>query len=121
MTSFETTQRDVGPSRYRVVQIRGEFSLPDVESLESVLDETDTDEGVVIGLEGCELIDSIALAAIFRARDDFERQGRRLVIGGPTPHVRRILQISGLDVDGIVFESVERALDDEWLSSLWDR
>ena len=115
MTSFETTRRDVGTSRYRVVGIRGELSLPDVDRLQSVLDETDADEGVVIGLEGCELIDSIALAAIFRARDDLARQGRRLVIGGPTAHVRRILQVSGLDIDGVVFESVESALDDEWL------
>jgi anti-anti-sigma factor len=112
MTSFETTRRDVGTSRYRVVGVRGEFGLPDVDRLQRLLAETDADEGVVIGLEGCELIDSIALAALFRAHDDFERHGRRLVIGGPTAPVRRILQISGLDIDGVVFESVERALYD---------
>ena len=67
---------------------------------------------MVIGLEGCELIDSIALAALFRAHNDFERHGRRLVIGGPNAHVRRILEISGLDIDGVVYESVERALYD---------
>jgi anti-anti-sigma factor len=76
-----------------------------------VLDQTDPDESVVIGLEHCELIDSIALAALFRARDDFARQGRRLVMGGPTPQVRRVLEISGLDFDRVVFESVESALD----------
>jgi anti-anti-sigma factor len=113
LTTFETTRRDVGTSRYRVVAIRGELGLPDVDRLQSVLDKTDADEGVVIGLEQCELVDSIALAALFRAHDNFARNGRRLVIGGPTAHVRRILKISGLDIDGIVFESVERALDDE--------
>ncbi len=112
MTSFETTRRDVGTSRYRVVGVRGELSLPDVDRLQKLLAETDADEGVVIGLEGCELIDSIALAAVFRARDDFARDDRRLVIGGPNEHVRRILQISGLDIDGVVYESVERALYD---------
>jgi anti-anti-sigma factor len=112
LTTFETTRRDIGTSRYRVVEVHGELSLPDVDRLQSALDDTDPDEGVVIGLEHCELIDSIALAAIFRARDDFAGQGRRLVIGGPTTHVRRILQISGLDIDGVVFESVERALFD---------
>jgi len=112
LTDFETTRRDVGTSRFRVVEIHGELSLPDVGRLQSVLDEIDADEDVVIGLEHCELLDSIALAALFRARDDFARQGRRLVMGGPTTHVRRVLQISGLDIDGVVFESVERALED---------
>jgi anti-anti-sigma factor len=112
MTSFETTQRDAGTSRYRVVAIHGDLGLPDVDRLQSVLGQTDADEGVVIGLEHCELIDSIALAAIFRARDDFARQGRRLVMGGPTAQVRRVLEISGLDIDGVVFESVESALAD---------
>jgi anti-anti-sigma factor len=112
LTSFETTRRDVGTWRYRVVAVSGELSLPDIDRLQKVLAETDADEGVVIGLEGCELVDSIALAALFRARDDFAKQDRRLVIGGPTEHVRRILQISGLDIDGVVYESVERALYD---------
>jgi anti-anti-sigma factor len=112
LTSFETTRRDVGTSRYRVVGVSGELGLPDVDRLQTMLAETDADEGVVIGLEGCELIDSIALAALFRARDDFARHDRRLVIGGPNAHVRRILQISGLDIDGVVYESVERALYD---------
>jgi anti-anti-sigma factor len=110
MTSFETTRRDAGTSRYRVVEIHGEFGLADVDRLRGVLDETDPDEGAVIGLEHCEFVDSIALAALFRARDDFARQDRRLVMAGPTAQVRRILQISGLDIDGVVFESVERAL-----------
>jgi anti-anti-sigma factor len=113
MTSFETTRRDVGASRYRLVGIRGELGLPDVRDLQAVLDETEADEGVVIDLEQCEFVDSMALAAIFRARDDFERHGRRLVIAGPTAQVRRILQISGLDIDGVVFESVDRALADD--------
>jgi anti-anti-sigma factor len=112
LTNFETTRRDVGTSRYRVVGVSGELGLPDVDRLQKLLTETDADEGVVIGLEGCELIDSIALAALFRARDDFARTDRRLVIGGPNDHVRRILQISGLDIDGVVYESVERALYD---------
>jgi anti-anti-sigma factor len=112
LTSFETTRRDVGTSRYRVVEIRGELGLPDIDRLQSVLEETDADEGVVIGLEHCEFIDSIALAALFRARDDFARQGRRLVMAGPSVQVRRILQVSGLDIDSVVFESVGSALND---------
>jgi anti-anti-sigma factor len=113
MTSFKSSRRSLGGSRYRVVEIHGEFGLPDVDRLQSVLGETEGDEGVVIGLENCEFIDSIALAALFRAHDDFARDGRRLVMGGPAGQVRRVLQISGLDLDGVVFESVERALGDE--------
>jgi hypothetical protein len=33
-------------------------------------------------------------------------------MAGPTAQVRRVLKISGLNIDGVVFESVESALND---------
>ena len=39
--------------------------------------------------------------------------GRRLLIAGPTGQVRRIIEVSGLDLDGFFFASVEQALSAE--------
>jgi anti-anti-sigma factor len=111
MTKFDVTTRDVGSSSYRIVHVHGELGLPDVDELQAAVDQAGTeDAGVVVGLEHCEFIDSMALAALVRAHNHFAEDGRRLVIGGPTVQVRRVLKISGLDRDGLVFDSVEQAL-----------
>jgi anti-anti-sigma factor len=110
MTTFDMIGRNIGSSRHRVIQVRGELGLPDVERLEEILDATEPDEGVVVGLGLCGFIDSIALAALMRAHNRFAEDGRRLVIAAPTTQVRRVLQISGLEIDGLVFDSVDEAL-----------
>jgi anti-anti-sigma factor len=114
MTTFDVTTRDLSSSRYRIVHVHGELGLPDVDGLQAAVDQAAAeDAGVVIGLEHCEFIDSMALAALIRAHNHFAEDDRRLVIGGPTVQVRRVLEISGLDRDGLVFDSVEQALVDE--------
>ena len=111
MTKFEVTIRDTGSSRYRVIEVHGEFGLTDVDELQALLDDAAAESaGVVIGLDNCEFIDSLALAALIRAHNQFAADGRRLVIGGSTTQVRRVLEISGLDIPGLVFDSVEQAL-----------
>ena len=110
MTTFDVSREDVGSSRYCLILVRGELGLPDVDRLQDSLDATEADEGVVVGLELCGLIDSIALAALMRAHNRFAEESRRLVIAAPTAQVRRVLQISGLDIEGLVFDSVDEAL-----------
>jgi anti-anti-sigma factor len=111
MTKFDVTARDVGASSYRIVHVHGEFGLPDVDELQAVVDRAAAEgAGVVVGLEHCEFIDSMALASLIRAHNHFVDAGRRLVIGGATAQVRRVLEISGLDRDSLVFDSVEQAL-----------
>lgn len=117
MTTFRLIGRDVGPTQ-RVLQVHGELGLVDVDRLEEALEESaGATRDIVIGLEECEFIDSIALAAILRARDRLAEKGTRLAISGPTGQVRRILEISGLDHDGFLFDSVEQALSAEGRSS----
>ena len=48
------------------------------------------------------------LFALYRLAED----GRSLVIAGPTGQVQRVIAISGLDLDGFLFASVEDALSD---------
>jgi anti-anti-sigma factor len=111
MTKFDVTERDVDSSSYRIVDVRGEFGLTDVDELQALLDKAAAEgAGVVVGLGHCEFIDSLALAALVRAHNQFAAEGRRLVIGGSTTQVSRVLGISGLDIDGLVFDSVEDAL-----------
>jgi len=111
MTTIEQKRRGVGSSAYRVIEIHGECGLPDVEELQAVLEGTaGTEAGVVIGLEHCEFIDSMALAALVRAHGRVEEDGRHLVMAAPTAQVRRVLRVSRLETEGLVFDSVEEAL-----------
>jgi anti-anti-sigma factor len=111
MTTFDEVRGGVGTSSYRVIRIHGECGLPDVDDLQASLDATAVaEEGVVIGLEHCEFIDSIALAALLRAHDRAAEKGGSLVMAAPTAQVRRVLQVSGLETDDLVFDSVEEAL-----------
>jgi anti-anti-sigma factor len=110
MTTFRLIGREVGPNQ-RVLEVHGELGLADIERLQEALDEVAAEaRDLVVGLEACEFIDSIALAALLRASDRLAQNGNRLVIAGPTGQVRRILEVSGLDLDGFLFDSVDAAL-----------
>jgi anti-anti-sigma factor len=110
VTTFRLIGREVGP-RQRVLEVHGEMGLVDVDRLQQALEELAVEARyIVVGLENCEFIDSIAIAALLRARDRLAEDGSRLVIAGPTGQVRRVLEVSGLDLHGFLFESVDQAL-----------
>jgi anti-anti-sigma factor len=111
MTTFDENWREAGGSSYRVIQIHGECGLPDVDNLEAIIEVTaGAEAGVVIGLEHCEFIDSMALAALVRTRGRVEEDGRHLVMAAPTAQVRRVLRVSRLETEGLVFDTVEEAV-----------
>ncbi len=111
MSLFAENRCEVGASSYRVIEVHGECGLPDVDALQVNLDATDgTEAGVVIGLEHCEAIDSIALAALVRAHARGRAEGRQLVIAAPSAQVSRVLRVSRLDTEGLVYDSVEEAV-----------
>jgi anti-anti-sigma factor len=111
MITFDENWREAGGSSYRVIQIHGECGLPDVDDLEATLEgRAGAEAGVVIGLEHCEFIDSMALAALVRAHGRVEEDGGHLVMAAPTAQVRRVLRVSRLETEGLVFDSVEEAL-----------
>jgi anti-sigma B factor antagonist len=113
VTAFRVTEREVGSSRHPVLQIHGELGLTEVDELQRALEAAAKQPGeVVVGLEDCEFIDSLALAALLRARDRMAEDGRRLLIAAATGQVRRIIEVSGLDLDGFYFATVEQALAD---------
>jgi anti-anti-sigma factor len=111
VTDFGVSLREVDSVPYRVIAVSGELGLPDVDRLQVAFDDAAADgASVVVDLEACMFIDSMALAALLRAHNGFAAEGRRLVIAGPAAQVRRVLEVSGLVIDGLVFADVESAL-----------
>lgn len=107
---FAITERDAGPG-YREIDVKGELDLAVADQLQRALDGVGSDyEGAVVGLENCEFIDSTGLAVILRAHQRFAEEGRRLVVCGPSKQVHRILTVTGLTGNGLVFDGVEDAL-----------
>lgn len=109
MSTLSISERDLRPG-CRVIDVVGELDLAVAAQLKSAIDAVDSDtEVVVINLEHCEFIDSSGLAVILAARNKFEESGRRLVACAPTHQVERILSITGLLDNGLVFGDVEGA------------
>jgi anti-sigma B factor antagonist len=111
MTTFKENRREADSSTCRVIEIHGECGLPDIDELQAALEApAGSGEEVVIGLEHCEFIDSMALAALVRERDRIGEDGGSLVMAAPTEQIRRVLEVSRLDTRGLVFDTIEEAV-----------
>ena len=86
----------------RTISVSGELDLSTAPELEGPLDEVlDGGSGsVLIDLSRCEFIDSTGIALIVRAwqRLDGDGSGRSLVICTQNNQVRRVLEITGLEL-----------------------
>lgn len=98
----------------RVVSVRGELDLSTAPDFEGPLDQVlESGSGsVLIDLTGCEFIDSTGIALIVRAwqRLDSGENGRGLVICCQNDQVRRVLEITGLELSIPVHGSRDDAL-----------
>lgn len=110
MQSFDLRQRDVGDG-YWEISVIGELDLAVIGRLEQAIDAVDQGYGgLVVGLADCEFIDSTGIAAILRAHQRFAEEGRRLVVCCPVGQTERVLEITGLVDNGLVFDSLEEAI-----------
>jgi anti-sigma B factor antagonist len=108
--AFKLTEQDLRPG-CRQIQIEGELDLAVAEQLEDVLVRAAAEcRQVVIGLESCEFIDSTGIAVIVRAHNKFAEEGGRLCVYAPSDQVLRILSVTGLTSNGLVFENIEEAV-----------
>lgn len=86
----------------QTISVRGELDLSTAPQLEGPLDQAlEGGEGsVLIDLSQCEFIDSTGIALIVRAwqRLDSGENGRALVICSQNDQVRRVLEITGLEL-----------------------
>jgi anti-sigma B factor antagonist len=110
LRTFKLTEKDLRPG-FREIQVEGELDLAVTEQLEEALERACSADGMVlVGLEKCDFIDSTGIAAIVHAHNRFAERGGRVVVCAPSDQVLRILSITGLTANGLVFENAEEAL-----------
>jgi anti-sigma B factor antagonist len=110
MQRFNVTEQDLRPG-CRDVQIEGELDLAVAGQLDEVLTKAIAEcTCVLVGLERCDFIDSSGIAVILRAHNRMEGDGNRLAVYAPTDQVLRVLSMTGLTSNGLVFDSAEEAL-----------
>jgi anti-sigma B factor antagonist len=103
-------ERDLRPG-CREIQVEGELDLAVAEQLADALTRAKTEcQHLLIELERCEFIDSTGIAAIVHAHNEFAENGGQLAVCNPRAQVLRVLSVTGLTSNGMVFESTEDAL-----------
>jgi anti-anti-sigma factor len=110
MQRFKVSTRELSPGT-RDVQIEGELDLAVAGQLDEVLAAAvGACTQVLVGLERCAFIDSSGIAVILRAHNRMEQEGNRLVVYAATDQVLRVLSMTGLTSNGLVFDTAEEAL-----------
>jgi anti-anti-sigma factor len=110
MQRFKVNTRDLRPGT-RDVQVEGELDLAVAGQLDEVLTvAVEECSQVLVGLERCAFIDSSGIAVILRAHNRMQEDGNRLVVYAPTDQVLRVLSMTGLTNNSLVFDSAEQAL-----------
>jgi anti-anti-sigma factor len=107
---LQIAEQDLGKGRCEL-QLEGELDLWSVERLQAVLQRVAGDNAaILIGLQGCDFVDSTGIALILQARRQLEDGGGRLAVYGCSDQVLRIFTVAGLTEAGIVFAGREEAL-----------
>lgn len=110
LRTFKLIERDRRPG-CREIQVEGELDLAVAQQLADRLTRAREEcRHLLIGLESCEFIDSTGIAAIVHAHNEFAERGGRIAIYAPGDQVLRVLSVTGLTSNGMVFESAEEAL-----------
>lgn len=110
MQRFNVSERDLRPG-CRDIQIEGELDLAVAGQLDEVLTKAVAEcTTVLVGLERCAFIDSSGIAVILRAHNRMSEEGNRLAAYAPTDQVLRVLAMTGLTANGLVFDNAEEAL-----------
>jgi len=116
-TPFETSAAQLEDG-VRIVSVQGELDLSTAPELEARLDEivSSGDASLLIDLSECEFIDSTGIALIVRAWQQLDRSAGgegigRVVICSSNDQVRRVLDITGLELSIPVHGARDEALE----------
>jgi anti-anti-sigma factor len=90
----------------REIQVEGELDLAVAAQLQEAIDCCQGDR-ILIGLESCQFIDSSGIAVILNAH---RGTGARVLVHSPRTQVHRVLDLTGLTGNGLVFTDREQAL-----------
>jgi anti-anti-sigma factor len=113
---FEATAAELDDG-LRIISVRGELDLGTAGDLESPLEEAiaSGDALVLIDLSQCEFIDSTGIAMIVRAWQRLDRSAQgdgsgRVVICSQNDQVRRVLEITGLELSIPIHSTRDEAI-----------
>lgn len=110
MQIFELSEKELQPGCC-AVRVEGELDLAVADRLREALEKAASGYGkVLVDLGACEFIDSTGIATILQAHGQMAEKGRWLAVFGARDQVARILAITGLAANGLVFGGAEEAL-----------
>lgn len=95
---------------YRKISVVGELDLAVVGQLEEAIGRAAGAVGLLIDLSSCDFIDSMTIALFLRTNRKRNEKGQRFALVGPHEQVARVLGLTGLSENGLVFPSVSAAL-----------
>ncbi|MBS1843574.1 MAG: STAS domain-containing protein [Actinobacteria bacterium] len=101
---FRLTERDLD-GEFQELKVEGELDLSVVDRLTERITAA-RGRPVLVDLSECTFIDSTGIAAVLLAR----RDGGRVAIHSPSDQVLRVLAITGLTGDGVVFDDRREAM-----------
>jgi anti-sigma B factor antagonist len=108
--AFAVKQQDVAKGQ-REISVSGELDLAVADQLSDAIEAVPSGySSVIIGLADCEFLDSMGIAVIVRAHQRLQAEGRRLVVCCAADQAERILKVTGLTENGLVFETLDEAL-----------
>jgi anti-anti-sigma factor len=114
--SFEASAAQLDDG-VRVIAVKGELDLSTASDLERPLDDavSSGDVSVLIDLSECEFIDSTGIALIVRAWQHLDRAADgdgsgRVVLCSHNDQVRRVLEITGLELSIPIHSTRDEAL-----------
>jgi anti-sigma B factor antagonist len=101
---FSLTARDLDDD-LRELKVQGELDLSVADRLRERL-EAAAGRPVLVDLSDCTFIDSTGIAVVLLAR----REGERVAMHSPSEQVLRVLAVTGLTGDGVVFDDRREAI-----------
>jgi anti-anti-sigma factor len=90
----------------REIEVEGELDLAVADRLQQAIADCQGDH-ILISLESCQFMDSTGIAVILEANS---RNDSRVVLHSPCGQVLRVLELTGLTANGLVFAGREEAL-----------
>lgn len=111
MRAFKLNEQELRPG-CRGIEVEGELDLAVADRLRDALDRAIAESSeILILLEACDFIDSTGIAVIVHAHKRAAEEGKRAVaVCAPSTQVHRVLSVTGLTDNGLVFEGVDDAL-----------
>jgi stage II sporulation protein AA (anti-sigma F factor antagonist) len=110
MRTFKLVERAVRPDCHQI-EVEGEVDMAVAGQLRNAIEAAAPEHDLVlIGLQRCEFIDSTAIAVIVHAHNQMAAGGKRIAVHGAKGQVHRVLLITGLVQNGLVFETADEAL-----------